>query len=69
VPAGGLLVGTTIGFRWAFGARRHELVFAMRGSRDIRWVSRPGDFKYKQNSVDKVLAFARSRGLLAKPRR
>lgn len=47
VPTGGLLVGTVIGFRWVFGARRHELTFALKGHSTLKWKSRPGDFKYK----------------------
>lgn len=64
IPTGGLFVGTVVGLRMAFGARRHELTFALRGRSDVKWTSRPGDFKYKQSAVDKVLEFARRSGLL-----
>jgi len=64
VPVGGLLVGAAIGMRWAFGARRHELTFALKGRSNVKWRSRSGDFKYKVGSVGKVLEFARARDLL-----
>ena len=64
VRVGLLLMGGVTGLRMTFGARRHELVFALKGRRDVKWMSRPGDFKYKQSAVDKVVEFAREKGLL-----
>ncbi|WP_157599144.1 hypothetical protein [Rhodanobacter sp. Root179] len=64
VPVGALFVATLFGLRMVFGARRHELTFSLMGRSSLKWRSRPGDFKYKQASVGKVLEFARSKGLL-----
>ena len=64
VRVGLLLMGGLIGLRMTFGARRHELIFALKGRRDVKWKSRPGDFKYKQSAVDKVVEFAREKGVL-----
>lgn len=66
IPVGALFVATLFGLKMTFGARRHELTFGMKGRSNIKWRSRPGDFKYKQPSVDKVLEFARSKSLLRK---
>jgi hypothetical protein len=64
VPVGALFVATLSGLRMTFGARRHELTFGVKGRSNIKWRSRPSDFKYKQASVNKVIEFARSKSLL-----
>lgn len=64
IPIGALFVATLFGLKMAFGARRHELTFSMKGRSSLKWRSRPGDFKYKQPSVDKIVEFARAKGLL-----
>jgi hypothetical protein len=65
IPVGALGLAMIYGMRWIFGARRHELIFTLQDSTCLRWKSRPGDYKYKKGSVDKVVDFARSKGLLA----
>jgi len=67
IPVGAIFVATIFGLRMMFGARRHELIFSMIGQSRLIWRSRPGDFKYKKASVDKVLEFAQTRGLLVRP--
>lgn len=66
IPVGALFIATIFGLKMVFGAHRHELTSGVNGRSRIRWRSRPGEFKYKQTSVDKVLEFARARGLLRK---
>jgi hypothetical protein len=64
IPAGLVGLAGLYGIRMLFGARRHRLVFFLAGERKLTWQSQSGDHKHKQASVDKVVAFARSKGLL-----
>lgn len=53
------------GVRWTFQARHHKILFLMNDHSRLVWQSRPGDFQAKQVVVQRVLAFARSAGLLS----
>ncbi len=63
VPVGALAIALVAGAVLMRGPKRHRLTFEIAGKR-LRWQSKAGDFKYKVASVNKVLAFAESRGLL-----
>ncbi len=64
VPVGLLGLAVVIGISLALGVKRHRLVFTV-GGKKFKWQSKAGDFKYKTASVERVLGFARERGLLA----
>jgi hypothetical protein len=64
IPIGALGLAGLYGIRRLFAARRHRLVFNLAGERKLSWQSRSGDYEHKRGSVDKVVAFARSKGLL-----
>ena len=64
IPIGAVSLVGIYGIRMLFRARRHRLVFFLTDERRLTWQSRSGDYKYKQVSVDKVVTFARSKGLL-----
>jgi len=63
VPVGLVGLAGLYGIRLLFGARRHRLIFTLANAQKLTWQSLSGDYGYKQGSVDKVIAFARSRGL------
>ena len=52
------------GLRWAFGSRRHRIVFVMKDNTELIWKSRFGDYKYKIASTKNVVEFVRSVGIL-----
>jgi hypothetical protein len=64
VPVGALAITLVFGATLLRGPKRHRITFMVAGKR-LRWQSKAGDFKYKVASVNKVLAFAKSRGLLS----
>jgi len=64
IPIGALGLAAIYGLRWAFGSRRHRLAFELKGGRTLVWKSASGDYKYKIASVQKIIEFARSTGLL-----
>jgi hypothetical protein len=64
IPIGAVALVGLYGIRMLFRARRHRLVFVLTDERRLAWQSKSGDYNYKQVSVDKVVAFARSKGLL-----
>lgn len=63
VPVGALAIVLIFGAILFFGLKRHELVFVVNGKR-LKWKSKAGDFKYKVASTQKVVTFARQKGLL-----
>ena len=63
VPVGALAIVLIFGAVLARGPKRHRLTFVV-GGRRYKWQSKAGDFKYKLASVNKVVTFARERGLL-----
>lgn len=63
LPVGTLASAFILGATLLRGPKRHRIIFTVAG-KELRWQSKAGDFKYKVASVDKVLAFALSRGLL-----
>jgi hypothetical protein len=62
-PVGALAIALVFGAMLMRGPKRHRITFNMAGKK-LKWQSKAGDFKYKVASVNKVLAFAESRGLL-----
>jgi hypothetical protein len=63
VPVGALAIAFVFGAILMRGPKRHRLTFIVDGKR-YRWQSKAGDFKYKVASVNKVIAFAQSQGIL-----
>lgn len=64
VPVGALAVALVFGATLLRGPKRHHLTFVV-GGKKLRWQSKAGDFKYKGASVNKIVAFAKSKGLLS----
>ncbi len=64
VPVGALAIAGVYGIRLALGVRRHRFVFVRSDGAKLVWKSRSGDDKLMQPLVDKLIQFARSRGLL-----
>jgi len=64
VPAGALAIALIFGALLARGPKRHRLTFSIAGKK-LKWQSKAGDFKYKTASVNRIVAFAESHGLLA----
>jgi len=64
IPIGLLALAGLYGVRWVLGARRHRLVFTMKDRSDLVWKSRPGDHQLKKAAADRVVEFARARGIL-----
>jgi len=62
-PVGALAIALVFGAVLMRGPKRHRITFNMAG-KQLKWQSKAGDFKYKVASVNKILAFAESRGLL-----
>lgn len=63
VPVGALVIALLFGVSLLRGPKRHRLTFVVDG-KALRWQSKAGDFKYKVVSVNKIVAFAKERGLL-----
>lgn len=55
VRFGLLAFALVIGVRWMFMSRQHHMIFHLKEGSRLRWRSRPGDFKYKEWAVDKLL--------------
>jgi hypothetical protein len=64
IPIGGLGFAILYGFRATFLSRRHRLIFSMKDGSRLIWKTLAGDYKYQQPRAQKVIEFARSRGLL-----
>jgi len=64
IPIGALALAGLYGVRRVFGARRHRLVFRLKDGTSLRWRSRPGDFDLKKANVERIVDFARARGIL-----
>jgi hypothetical protein len=63
VPVGALAFVFIFGVILFRGPKRHRLTFVIDGKK-FRWESKAGDFKYKSVSTQKILAFAKDRGIL-----
>jgi hypothetical protein len=63
VPVGAMAALAVAATGWFFRPRRHLITFVF-GDRRLRWQSKAGDFKYKAVSVQRLMAFAKERGLL-----
>jgi hypothetical protein len=64
VPVGALAIAGVYGTRMAFGVRRHRFVFVRSDGSKLMWKSRSGEDKLMQPLVDKLIEFARTRGLM-----
>jgi hypothetical protein len=64
VPVGAVALAGVYGIRLALGVRRHRFVFIKSNGSRLVWKSRSGDDKLMQPLVDKLIEFARSRGLM-----
>jgi hypothetical protein len=64
IPIGALGLVAVYGFRATFLSRRHRLIFSMNDGSQLIWKTVAGDYKYQRSRADKVVDFARSRGLL-----
>src|SRR5262245_51130300 len=64
VPIGALAIAGFYGVRLALGGRRHRLKFKMNDGGTLSWKSRAGERKIMKVSVDAIVEFARSKGLL-----
>jgi hypothetical protein len=64
VPVGAIAIAGIYGIRLAFGVRCHRFIFVRSDGSKLGWKSRSGDDKLMQPLVDKLIAFARSRGLM-----
>jgi hypothetical protein len=64
VPVGALALAAAYGTKWVLGARQHRFVFTRSDGSKLTWRSRPGDDQIMQGSVDRLIEFARSRGLM-----
>lgn len=62
VPVSAIGVTLLVGFRRAFSARRHRLVFKLRDGTTVWWASRPGEHALRAPAVANVLELARARG-------
>ncbi len=63
VPVGALAILLVFGAILFLGPRRHQLTFEVDG-KTLKWKSKAGDFKYKVVSSQKVVEWARSKGIL-----
>lgn len=64
IPVGALAVAGYAGCTWMRGVKRHRIDFEL-PDRVLSWRSKAGDLEFAEPSVNKVVEFARSRGLLA----
>jgi hypothetical protein len=65
IPIGAMTIAGLAGLRWTFRARRHHLTFTFDDGTELQWKSRAGDFGSMKGPSERVVAFARSAGLLA----
>ncbi|HAR45660.1 MAG: hypothetical protein A2X56_06240 [Nitrospirae bacterium GWC2_57_13] len=63
VPVGALAIAFMFGGGLMFSPKRHRFTFVM-NSRKLKWQSKAGDYKYKMGSTQKLIAFAREKGLM-----
>ncbi|WP_428001311.1 hypothetical protein [Acidovorax sp.] len=63
VPVGALAALVVFGGALFLGPKRHQLTFEV-GGKSLRWKSKAGDFKYKVVSSQKVVEWARAKGVL-----
>jgi hypothetical protein len=52
------------GVKWVVGARSHKLEFVLIDNTRLMWKSRAGEFKSKQTVVNRIIEFAKSKGVL-----
>lgn len=64
VPVGALGIAGIYGVKLAFGGRRHRLKFKMHDGRTLTWKSLAGERQLMSDSVNGIVEFARSKGLL-----
>jgi hypothetical protein len=64
VPIGALTLAGIYGAKWVLGVRQHRFVFTRSDGSKLTWRSRPGDDQTMQGSVDRLIEFARSQGLM-----
>ena len=64
VPVGAVAIAAVYGVRLALGVRRHRFVFIRANGSKLVWKSRSGDDKLMQPLVDRLIEFARSKGLM-----
>jgi uncharacterized membrane protein len=62
-PIGALALVFVFGGSLMLGVRRHRFTF-MLGDKKLKWQSKAGDYKYKAVSVQRLIDFARAKGLL-----
>lgn len=62
IRVGMLIIALFFGIKLTFGAKRHRLTFII-GGKKLRWQSKPGDFKIKIKAIDRIIAFAKAKGL------
>lgn len=62
-PIGAVLVMLFFSFKLLRYPQRHCLTFVINGKK-LNWQSRAGDFKRKTLEVEKIIQFARNKGLL-----
>ncbi|MFC5498566.1 hypothetical protein ACFPOE_13550, partial [Caenimonas terrae] len=63
IRLGAVALALIFGLNMLFGVKRHRLTFIVDGKR-YRWQSKAGDYKYKTAVVERLVAYARERGLL-----
>lgn len=63
VPIGALAIAFIFGVALLRGPKRHRLTFVVNG-KELKWQSKAGDFEYKITSTQKIVAFAKEKGLL-----
>ena len=64
LPVGLVALGGLYGAHLALGGRRHRFIFVKSDGSKLTWKSRPGDHGPMKPLVDKLIAFARGRGLM-----
>ena len=63
VPVGSLAIVFIFGGGLVFSPKRHRFTFIM-NNRKLKWQSKAGDYKYKTGSTQKLIAFAKEKGLM-----
>ncbi|MFZ6654486.1 hypothetical protein [Undibacterium sp. TJN19] len=64
VPIGAMGFCFVLGVVLLRGPKRHRLTFVVNGKK-FRWQSKAGDFKYKLVSTQKIVAFAKEKGIFS----
>jgi hypothetical protein len=65
IPIGALGLAALFGLRLTFLSRRHRLIFSMQDGSLLIWKTGAGYYKYQLARAEKVMEFAKSRGLLS----